>query len=955
VYENAFTGTIPASFGRLGALNVLAVHSNELTSSLPVELGNLTSLKYLYVSDNRLTGTIPPDFYNLTKLRLLEADGNHLTGTMPYFLGNFTALGFIVLHDNAFSGSLPRSLSNLTQLQELQVQNNHLSGTLDGVFDWRMQHQLSVIQVENNQLTGSLPAEVFALTGLLTFAAVSNCLQGTLPAQACNSSQLEALVLDGVSSAKACRSALLPGVSSSYSTTKTLHGTLPPCLFQLPSLTTLHLSGNGFTGQIPDIEPSASLLDLTLSHNLLTGSIPAPFQRRQWLELDLSYNRLSGTLLSTFASELLNFTALVARERSLGISVNISQLEDVPALSLESNHLSGRIPSAILQVKNVSVLGTNVFSCDLDRSDLPQHDGDRSNYQCGSDSFEVPYYLWLGLAGMVAAAGAIAALSGTSAGSWLSGLRSRILKWTAAEDKRSRTGAYLTKLRALAHVAAAVMAFSLAVLLPLYSVLSHYYGTVTHAYAWVVSAAYLSGTVPAAWEFAIWAILLGAFLTVFLRLALERGEVRRAAVEGIAAQEVSGWAAVQSAAVYVSFVSINLVVVFGVNAAFVYVAIYRSSALLVGAQVLVSLFKIAWNNNCSTFILHTLVRWIRRGDSTRLGSEFASLQVFVALLNNIVIPCLVVAVVSPDCFYVVFDAAPAITSQFSFRSCILDDNFVCQNYNFAESSTSYNPPFRYSYQCSSSFITYYAPAYVILCLVLTFGYPALQLTVVLGHQSLRPGSRTYSAMGALLPGMLKPIAAADGGKGAQSGHSEQPAVRSRIGANRMVTVVLTFLGLLMTFGAAFPPLAVALAGTAAVSAYGTAVKVDRLLFLATAAGRADIVRDVEAECARAGGPRVLWNSVWMLLGTSALFYTLFLFDTLGSAVGFEGALWVLVAMPMLPAVLYILCMIYCARASPAAEQRKGAGAPSQEADVELSVMHEKSAGPEEDVYNVIQS
>jgi hypothetical protein len=42
-----------------------------------------------------------------------------------------------------------------------------------------------------------------------------------------------------------------------------------------------------------------------------------------------------------------------------------------------------------------------------------------------------------------------------------------------------------------------------------------------------------------------------------------------------------------------------------------------------------------------------------------------------------------------------------------------------------------------------------------------------------------------------------------------------------------------------------------------------------------------------------------------LLTVSCWFYTLFLFDTLGDAVGFSKAYWVLIVFPVLPMVLYI--------------------------------------------------
>jgi hypothetical protein len=47
----------------------------------------------------------------------------------------------------------------------------------------------------------------------------------------------------------------------------------------------------------------------------------------------------------------------------------------------------------------------------------------------------------------------------------------------------------------------------------------------------------------------------------------------------------------------------------------------------------------------------------------------------------------------------------------------------------------------------------------------------------------------------------------------------------------------------------------------------------------------------------------------MLVTLSCWFYTLFLFDTLGDAVGFEGAYWVLIVMPLTPVALYVLALL----------------------------------------------
>jgi hypothetical protein len=49
---------------------------------------------------------------------------------------------------------------------------------------------------------------------------------------------------------------------------------------------------------------------------------------------------------------------------------------------------------------------------------------------------------------------------------------------------------------------------------------------------------------------------------------------------------------------------------------------------------------------------------------------------------------------------------------------------------------------------------------------------------------------------------------------------------------------------------------------------------------------------------------VWYRTTWMLITTCCWFCTLFLFDTLGDAVGFGAAYWVLVLVPVLPLLLY---------------------------------------------------
>ena len=90
---------------------------------------------------------------------------------------------------------------------------------------------------------------------------------------------------------------------------------------------------------------------------------------------------------------------------------------------------------------------------------------------------------------------------------------------------------------------------------------------------------------------------------------------------------------------------------------------------------------------------------------------------------------------------------------------------------------------------------------------------------------------------------------------------------------------------------------------------------------------------VDKECAGVGTPGMLVTGVFMLLSFSCAFYTLFLFDALGDSMGLDGVYWVLIVVPLVPAVLYAAYCLYiaCTARRSLAEQQDD---PSQ--DTELS-------------------
>jgi hypothetical protein len=121
-------------------------------------------------------------------------------------------------------------------------------------------------------------------------------------------------------------------------------------------------------------------------------------------------------------------------------------------------------------------------------------------------------------------------------------------------------------------------------------------------------------------------------------------------------------------------------------------------------------------------------------------------------------------------------------------------------------------------------------------------------------------------------------------------------------ASQLVITLLTYLGLLLTFGALFPPLSLCFVGAMLSVDLWARLKVGRFLTVATEARRTDLVEELRASCKDIVDGWFLWRSVWTILMVSCLFYTLFLFDTLGDAVGLHKAYWVLIVVPLVPTI-----------------------------------------------------
>jgi hypothetical protein len=154
-------------------------------------LYDFTALLFLDVGYNALTGSIPmtdnPRLYSLVQLAI---NNNQLTGNIPVQLQLLTNLRQLRLNDNLF-GSTRSSKPLPLQLDFI----NPLTQT-----------SLFFVDISNNPFTGQLSTTFFHLPNLKLFSAAVMCLDNgaTLPEAICQATNLEYLVLSGLTSHPIC-------------------------------------------------------------------------------------------------------------------------------------------------------------------------------------------------------------------------------------------------------------------------------------------------------------------------------------------------------------------------------------------------------------------------------------------------------------------------------------------------------------------------------------------------------------------------------------------------------------------------------------------------------------------------------------------------------------------------------------------------------------------------------
>jgi Leucine-rich repeat (LRR) protein len=193
----------------------------------------------------------------------------------------------------------------------------------------------------------------------------------------------------------------------------------------------------------------------------------------------------------------------------------------------------------------------------------------------------------------------------------------------------------------------------------------------------------------------------------------------------------------------------NVIIVVTVNGLFVYASLQAGNEVTLILALLLSLFKLGWNR----ILLYAIYKYFHYDEIYSYNDQqinknhhghFRGISRFYSRLmmfNTILAPCLGSLIANADCFYYAFVSADSISTTYAYstlqcqNSNLIDGHMFFCSLTKTEKSLSYDPPFIYSYQCSSAILNDYAYVFVYKYIFLGIVYPMIIWIVLLSSTS----------------------------------------------------------------------------------------------------------------------------------------------------------------------------------------------------------------------------
>ena len=161
----------------------------------------------------------------------------------------------------------------------------------------------------------------------------------------------------------------------------------------------------------------------------------------------------------------------------------------------------------------------------------------------------------------------------------------------------------------ICNISAVCTALIVVCLMPWYAIAHSFFGTRTHEYAWVVSAAFLSGLTPAVTGLVLYGVFMSALVVFSASLVRRKDDRERQRAQSSSPRvrpasvslapvvvPIPVW---QRRLIYLAFFVSNLFIVLLANVGYVAATLSASTAVVTLVQIVFSLFKLVWNMACT--------------------------------------------------------------------------------------------------------------------------------------------------------------------------------------------------------------------------------------------------------------------------------------------------------------------------------------------------------------------
>ncbi|KAM3689860.1 hypothetical protein ACJW30_09G077000 [Castanea mollissima] len=314
-------------------------------------LSSLPNLMVLSMSGCSLSGPFEFSLSKLQSLSIISLYNNPFNAPVPEFFANFTSLTSLELGSCGLNGTFPKKIFQIQTLQKLDLSGNDLlQGSLP---EFLSNGSLQSLLLGITNFSGTLPDSIGNLPMLSTIDLPFCNFSGSIPNSMENLVQLKDLLN-------------LVYLDLGYNS---LEGNIPVSLFSLPSLQTLLLSNNQFSGQLNEVsnvsscqlkclDLSSNCLEGSIPINKLHGSIPLSLCTARFLQvLNLSNNTLNGTIPQCLINISKNLGLLDVRRNKLSgtISDIFPGICGLQTLNLNGNLLEGVVPRSLANSINLVV------------------------------------------------------------------------------------------------------------------------------------------------------------------------------------------------------------------------------------------------------------------------------------------------------------------------------------------------------------------------------------------------------------------------------------------------------------------------------------------------------------------------------------------------------------------------------------------------------------------------